>query len=133
MIGYLKCLLLCLDKLITRRYFAISSFQETFILCNFMVTDSIRSFDKTHEEIRHIQQNIFLPAKDTKTFTLIENIPFGEKECHRSDQKSAKTNLKAACPKIYCDRNSVEFQFLNKSSFENNLLPLIHQAMNADK
>ena len=45
-----------------------------------MVSDSIRSFDKTHEEIRHIQENTFFPVKDTKTLTLIEKIPFSEKK-----------------------------------------------------
>ena len=44
----------------------------------------------------HIQENIFLPAKDTKTFVLIESIWCGEK-IRRPDQMSAKTNLKAAC------------------------------------
>ena len=43
--------------------------------------------------MRHIQQNISLPVKDTKTFTLIDRLV--EKECHRSNQKSAKTNLKS--------------------------------------
>ena len=62
----------------TRIYFAMSIFRETCILCNFMVSNPIRSFDKSREEICDIQQNIFLPVKNTKTFTLIHKIPFGE-------------------------------------------------------
>ena len=56
----------------------MSIFQETCVLCNFMVSNPMRSFDKSREEICHIQQNIFLPVKDTKTFTSVKKIPFGE-------------------------------------------------------
>ena len=30
--------------------------------------------------MHYIQQNVFLPVEDTKTFTLIESIPSGEKK-----------------------------------------------------
>ena len=68
-----------------------------------MVSNHIRSLNKPVK--RCVTYNkIFLQVKDTKTFTLIENILSGEK-------KSAKTNLKAACSWISHDRNSVELQF----------------------
>ena len=55
---------------------------------------------------------IFLPEKDIKTSISIESIPSGEKKgAHRSNRKSAKRNLKAACSWISYDRNAVEFQF----------------------
>ena len=47
-------------------------------------------------------------------------------------EKSAKTNLKAACSWIFYDRNSIEFEFRAKSSLEDNLLPFVHQVMRAN-
>ena len=62
--------------------------------------------------MHHIQHNVFLRVKDTKTFTLIENTHSGEKKVPQAWPKSAKTNLKAACLGISYDKNSLEFQFL---------------------
>ena len=36
--------------------------------------------------MRYVQQNIFLPVKDTKTFTLIESKPCGEKKSFSQDR-----------------------------------------------
>ena len=59
-----------------------------------------------------VQQSGFWPIKDTNTFTLIESIKvMREKGCRRTDENSAKSNLKASCSGISYDRNSIEFQF----------------------
>ena len=56
------------------------------------------------------------------------------KEFHKPDQKSAKTNSKAVYSRISYDRTSVESQLLENPCLENNNLPpLIHQAMKANK
>ena len=80
-----------------------------------MVSNSVTSFDKTHHKIVIYNKYIF-PMKDTRTFTLIKNIPFGEKK--------RATGLTKGVPKWtwkqhvseYPIRNSIEFQFWKESS-----------------
>ena len=58
-----------------------------------------------------------------------------DKECEKPDQKNAKTSMKTACLWISYDKNPLEFQFWEKPTLENNLVPawIIHQAMKANK
>ena len=75
-------------------YFAKSIFQETCILCNFMVTNISDLLDNLW---RSVSQTIklFFPAKDTKSFTLFESIKRCEKKSVTGPTTSTKTNLKA--------------------------------------
>ena len=84
--------------------------------------------------MRCTQQSTILDVKDTKTFTVSESKPYGEKNsATRPTRGVPKRTLKQYVCRYFMTEILYQSGFRKKTNLVNILLPFIHQAMKANK